>query len=225
MNYLAHGLPFLDHDAHKNDDDHAGFRVAGTALPDWLRAIDKRARLRPEVLDAVHVDDDTRFAALRDGARRHHDDDLRFHADDGFDAVATALAAHLRALDSGLRASTLGHVLVEMLVDAALIQAQPSLLERYYGALDAIDEAQVAAFARRATGRPLDHAEHLIDRFRRVRFLASYRSDDGLHDCLVGVCRRTGLQPPPSSSRAVIAAGRAQVMPLVARFFPDTPPR
>ncbi len=222
MNYLAHGLPFLVAD---HDDDHAGFRVAGTALPDWLRVIDKKARLRSEILDVVHVDDDVRFAALRDGARRHHDDDLRFHADEAFDAVATSMAAQLRAHDGSLRASTLGHVLVEMLVDAALMQARPGLLEGYYDALDAVDEAQVAAFARRATGRPLDHAEHLIDRFRRVRFLAAYRFDEGLHDCLVGVCRRAGLQPPPSSSQAVIAAGRAQVMPLVARFFPDAPSR
>lgn len=224
MNYLAHGLPFLI-DVDARDDEHAGFRVAGTALPDWLRVVDKRARLRSDILDAVQVDDDARFAALRDGARRHHDDDLRFHADDAFDAVASAMAAELRAQDASLRASTLAHVLVEMLVDAALMQAQPGLLEGYYDALDAVDEAQVAAFARRATGRPLEHAEHLIDRFRRVRFLAAYRTDEGLHECLVGVCRRAVLQPPPSSSLRTIAAGRAQVEPLVARFFPSLSPR
>ena len=224
MNYLAHGLPFLA-DVADHDDDHVGFRVAGTALPDWLRVVDKKARLRSEILDVVHVDDDVRFAALRDGARRHHEDDLRFHGDDAFDAVATSMAAQLRAHDGSLRASTLGHVLVEMLLDAALMQSRPGLLERYYDVLDAVDEARVAAFARRATGRPLEHAEHLIDRFRRVRFLAAYPSDDGLFDCLAGLCRRAGLQPPPSSSLSVIAAGRLQVEPLVERFFPSVLPR
>jgi hypothetical protein len=220
VNYLAHALAFLD-DAAAADAGHRPFLVAGTSLPDWLRVVDKRARLRPEVLDAVIVDDNACFAALRDGARRHHDDDLRFHADDAFDVIASDVAARLRALDAGLRASTLGHVLVEMLVDAALMQARPGLIERYYDVLDEVDEARVAAFARRATGRPLEHAEHLIDRFRRTRFLMAYRDDEGLLDCLVGVCRRAGLQPPPPSSRDVISGARSDVVPLAVRFFAD----
>jgi hypothetical protein len=220
VNYLAHALAFLDGD---DADGQGPFRIAGTSLPDWLRVVDKKARLRPDVLDAVVIDDDARFAALRDGARRHHDDDLRFHADDAFDAVAASVAARLRALDPGLRASTLGHVLVEMLVDAALMRQRPGLIERYYDVLDDVDEARVAAFARRATQRPLEHAEHLIDRFRRTRFLLAYRDDDGLLDCLVGVCRRAGLQPPPASSRAVIAEARHDVLPLTARFFGGPP--
>lgn len=220
MNYLAHALAFLD-DTDASADGLLAWRVAGTSLPDWLRVVDKRARLRPDVLNAVHVDDDVRFAALRDGARRHHDDDLRFHKDDAFDVVASDVAARLRALDPGLRASTLGHVLVEMLLDASLMAARPGLIERYYAVLDDVDEARVAGFARRATGRPLEHAEHLIDRFRRSRFLLAYQDDEGLLECLVGVCRRAGLQPPPSSSLAVLAAARAGLVPLTARFFPE----
>jgi hypothetical protein len=220
VNYLAHAAAFLAA-ADTPDDGLVAWRVAGTSLPDWLRVVDKRARLRPEVLDGVFVDDDARFAALRDGARRHHDDDLRFHADDAFDAVAADVAARLRALDPALRASTLGHVLVEMLLDATLMARRPALIDRYYEVLDGLDEAHIAAFARRATGRPLEHAEHLIDRFRRSRFLFAYRDDDGLLDCLVGVCRRAGLQPPPSSSRPVIAAARAGLLPLTTRFFPE----
>ena len=215
MNYLAHALAFLD-----DPGPHTGWQVAGTSLPDWLRVVDKKARLRPDVLDNVRVDDDLRFAALRDGARRHHDDDLRFHADEAFDAVASTLAARLRALDPGLRASTLGHVLVEMLVDATLMAARPGLIERYYDVIDDLDESHIAAFARRATGRPLEHAEHLIDRFRRSRFLLAYQGDEGLLDCLVGVCRRAGLQPPPSQSLALIARARQEMGPLTARFFP-----
>lgn len=215
MNYLAHALAFLD-----DRQSHTGWQVAGTSLPDWLRVVDKKARLRPDVLDAVHIGDDVRFEALRDGARRHHDDDLRFHADHTFDVVASDLAARLRALDAGLRASTLGHVLVEMLLDATLMAARPGLIERYYDVIDDLDEATIAAFARRATGRPLEHAEHLIDRFRRSRFLLAYQHDDGLLECLVGVCRRAGLQPPPPSSLALIATARQELGPLTARFFP-----
>lgn len=215
MNYLAHAHAFLEF-----QHPQTGWQVAGTSLPDWLRVVDKKARLRPDVLDAVHIDDDVRFEALRDGARRHHDDDLRFHADHAFDVVASDLAARLRALDAGLRASTLGHVLVEMLLDATLMAARPGLIERYYDVIDDLDEAHIAAFARRATGRPLEHAEHLIDRFRRSRFLLAYQHDDGLLECLVGVCRRAGLQPPPPSSLTLIATARQELGPLTARFFP-----
>jgi hypothetical protein len=220
MNYLAHALPFLHDDA-----AHADWRVAGTSLPDWLRAVDKKARLRPGVLDAVMVHDDDRFVALRDGAARHHHDDTRFHADEVFDAASADLAARLRRLDAGLRASTIGHVLVEMLVDATLMDTRPGLLQRYYAVVDGLDEGHVAAFARRATGRPLEHAEVLIDRFRRSRFLVAYQTDDGLLSCLVGVCRRAGLAPPPPSTTTLIAAARLEMTPLVERFFGDpTPP-
>ncbi len=223
MNYLAHSLAFLGTSAPPSASPDAlqWWRVAGTSLPDWLRVVDKHARLRPEVLAAVDATDE-RWAALRDGAQRHHDDDHAFHLDAAFDAHAADLAVALRALAPGLRASTLAHVLTEMLVDAALMQADATLLARYHDGLDALDVDVIAAFARAATKRPLPELPTLIDRFRRSRFLASYLDDDGLFDCLVGVCRRARLEPPPRATTVpLLAQARVDVVPLVARFLPD----
>ena len=216
MNYLAHSLPYVF-----DDDDLTPWRVAGTSLPDWLRVIDKRARLRPEVLaSAPRID--PRCVAMIEGAARHHDDDLRFHADDAFDALSHDVAGVIRARFPGLRASALGHVLVEMSLDAALLHHRPALLERFYGHVDALDDAVVAAFVREATGRPIALAELFLQRFRSSRFLAHYQTDAGLLQCLRGVWQRSGIGPLPDGLVDVVADTRDRVGPLLTRFLPAT---
>ncbi len=213
MNYLAHSFPYVFH-----DDQLACWRVAGTSLPDWLRVIDKQARLRPEVL-ARAPRNDPRFLAMTQGAQRHHDDDLRFHQHDAFDALSHDVAAGIRLRFLGLRASTLGHVLVEMLLDAALLQQHPALLHRFYAHIDALDDVVVAAFVRQTTGRPLPLAELFLARFRTSRFLALYTTDEGLFDCLRGVWRRADIGELPDEFVDVVAATRGRVSSLVGHFF------
>jgi hypothetical protein len=227
MNHLAHAWPYVQRRGAGVDVD--AYAVAGTSLPDWLRFIDRRARLRPDVLDAVNVntlgdvDAGGAFAALRDGAQRHHDDDLRFHTDSAFDDVSTRLTHAFRAVDAGLRASTLGHVLTEMLVDAVIIDADAGVVDDYYAAVAAVDAAVVADFARRATGRDLPHFEPLLARFVDAAYLRLYATDAGLLRCLSGVCQRVGMKAPPASTMSIIAAGRHQVKPVVERFFAELP--
>jgi hypothetical protein len=220
MNYLAHSLAFLGASSSAfNTDGLLFWRVAGTSLPDWLRVVDKHARLRPEVLAAV-VTDDVRWLALREGAQRHHDDDHTFHLDEAFDAHAADLAKRIRLVASDVRASTLAHVLTEMLVDAELMRADPTLLARYHDGLDALDLDVIAEFSRHATRRPLLELPTLIERFLRSRFLGRYLDDDGLFDCLQGVCRRAGLQAPPRDALLpLLSTARGEVAPLVQRFF------
>ena len=213
MNYLAHSLPFVF-----VDDALTPWRVAGTSLPDWLRVVDKRARLRPEVLLRAPRDD-ARCQALIEGAQRHHDDDQHFHADAAFDALSHDVGAEVRARFPALRGSVIGHVLVEMLLDAALMQQRPTLLQRYYACVDVVDDAVVCAFVRAATGRPIEQAELFLQRFRTSRFLSLYATDDGLLDCLRGVWRRGGFGPLPDGLIDVVALTRARLDPLVARFF------
>ena len=213
MNYLAHSLPFVfrEHDLDR-------WRVAGTSLPDWLRVIDKKARLRPNVLAGAPADDE-RFVALREGAQRHHDDDLRFHTDDEFEALTHELTAVLRAGFPHLRASTLGHVMIELLLDAALMHKEPRLLDRYYAALDALDDDLIGMFVRRATGRPMENARSFLDRFKRARFLAAYATDAGLLSCLRGVWSRAGLGGIDEGVVDVIRRSRPRVTSLAGRFL------
>ena len=59
MNYLAHAVRFLDRPEF----------VAGTAVPDWLSAADRKVRLRPKHRRAV---DDSRRPALAEIAAGVH---------------------------------------------------------------------------------------------------------------------------------------------------------
>jgi hypothetical protein len=210
MNYLAHSLPFVF-----ADDDLAAWHVAGTALPDWLRALDRAARLRPDVLERAPVDD-PRHRALRDGARRHHDDDVWFHAHDQFEALTALVTQDARREFPHLRVSALAHVAVEMLLDAALMEAHPTLLERFYAAVAAVDDGVVAGFVRVTTARPVPHAEIFLDRFRRARFLAAYATDAGMLSCLRGVWLRAGLGGVDDGFVDVIARARPSVRALAA---------
>lgn len=207
MNYLAHAIEVLD----------APWIVAGTSLPDWLRVVDKRLRLKPATLLALPLEHRSAAHQLRAGVIRHHDDDTKFHTDPRFDELSHEAVSAVRALspDPRLRASALGHILVEMLLDAALDEANPGTLERYYQAIDDVDARELAAIVGRWSS-PLHIASvaripELLERFRRARFLFSYRTDDGVVDSLEGVCWRAGLAPPPPGTVDVVARMRPLV--------------
>jgi hypothetical protein len=209
VNHLGHALPFLDDDPHK---------VAGALLPDWLRVVDKRARLHPDVLARAPTHTDA-ARALKEGAERHHQDDHRFHADASFDALAGEVGAEIRARHPGLRGSAIAHILVEMWVDRVLIEDDPARLARLYEALHTVDPVVVAGFARQATGRPLAGAEALIVRFTDSAYLYRYQSDEGLFACLQGLWGRVTGAALPAALLEVVTALGPKVEPLVGRHF------
>jgi hypothetical protein len=209
LNYLAHSLRFL-----ADDDPH---RLAGASLPDWLRVLDRRARHTPAVLDA-HPPATLIEARLDEGVRAHHADDHRFHTLARFEQITDELVKEVRALSSDprFRASTVGHVLTEMLLDSALLEQDPQRGERYYAALERIDVALMAAFARARTGRSLEHVPVLLERFRRARFLFDYLEDDGVRYAMNGVMRRTGLPEVPRGFDEVVGRARPKVREAAA---------
>src|SRR5204862_7715892 len=136
---------------------------------------DKRARVKPDALRALHLDD-PRARSLREGALRHHNDDHRFHTSSTFEALTDEAVHALRALspDPRYRASALGHIAVEMLVDACVEERRPGVTARYYDAIAAIDDDVLATLARDWTSRPLPQFPLLAQRFRKARFLFQY---------------------------------------------------
>src|SRR5689334_1934091 len=132
MNYLAHACDFLNNP----------YFVAGTALPDLLGVVDWRVRVRRPEAEALFADDDPRVADFAAGVMQHHADDAWFHTSDAFVELHWRLTVLVRdALppDAGFRPHFLGHVLVELLLDAALAAEVPDLIERYYQALGEVD--------------------------------------------------------------------------------------
>ncbi len=115
MNYFAHGRHFVDDP----------YFLAGTAMPDWLRVVDKRLRVRSRQAEQYLDAADARVARLAAGIVQHHRDDAWFHSTRAFAELNLSLCVLLRErlpADSGFRPFFLGHILVEILLDATLIE-------------------------------------------------------------------------------------------------------
>ncbi len=95
-----------------------------------------------------------------------------------------------------MRASFLAHILLEMLLDAALIDKEPDLCDRYYAAMETVDAATLGAVARALTpglDAPDAQFQALLDRFIGARFLADYQDDLTLAKRLSQVAQRVKL--------------------------------
>ena len=120
--------------------------VGGTAVPDWLAVVDRKLRVRRKHAEAFAEAADGDAAAVARGVVQHFRDDVQFHATRAFAETSLELTlAARRALgdDPGFRPSILGHLLVEVLLDASLVARRGREVEAYYRALEAIDAAAV----------------------------------------------------------------------------------
>lgn len=214
VNYFAHGLRFLDR-------PHF---LAGTAVPDWLSVADRAVRVRPKLVEPLAGDDDTTDAEIAAGILRHFHDDQWFHATRGFAEVSSWLTLLFRETlgrDEDLRAGFLGHIVTEMLLDAVLIERDPSALDDYYAALGRIDPGRVQGVVNRAARKTTERLAPLIVLFARERFLYDYREAPRLLYRLNQVMRRVKLQPLPEATIAVLDSGRELVAGRVEDLLPQ----
>lgn len=213
VNYLSHGRDLVDEP----------WGLAGAALPDWLGVVHRRSRVDRARAEELALRDDG-VGALARGALRHLEEDRWFHSTPAFHEVTGELTRRLRAKYPGtkLRASFLAHVLMEMLLDAALDARGEVTFERYYGSLEQLELARVAAAAEAIVGAPLPRFIPLVELFLDVRFLCGYREDGPLVQRLEGLCRRVRLPHLPADLVTLVPAARA----LVAERADDllTPP-
>jgi hypothetical protein len=204
MNYLAHALPFLDQP----------YFAAGTGVPDWLAVADRRVRVRAKHAAPLAGDPDPRVAAVAGGLLQHLRDDVRFHATRAFAETSLELAAAAgRVLppDAGFRTSFLGHLLLEVLLDAELAAEHPASLAAYYRVLESLDLRVVQDAVNRMAARPTDRLAPMILLFCRERILSDYLEDDRLFMRLNQVMRRVGFQRLPDEAAGVLPAARQLV--------------
>jgi hypothetical protein len=204
MNYLAHGFRFTDEP----------YFLAGTAAPDWLSVIDRKMRLRAKRAAEFVTDADPALAALARGVVQHHYDDEWFHRTAAFNELSLAFAVDVRGAlpgDEGFRPSFLGHILVELLLDAVLAEEEPVRLDNYYTALDQVDPATVQAAINHLATRTTDRLGMLIPRFNRERFLTDYGQDSSLLMRLNHVMRRVNLPLLPDDVAELFPVMRRQV--------------
>jgi hypothetical protein len=204
MNYLTHGYRFTENP----------YFLAGTAAPDWLSVIDRKMRLRSKTADQFIDDADPTLAAVARGIVQHHYDDGWFHQTEAFATLSLSFAVAIRRVlptDDGFRPSFLGHILVELLLDAVLTEESPQRLEAYYEAIAALDPAIVEQTLNRLATRTSERIAALIPRFHQERFLADYGQDATLLMRLNHVMRRVGLPPLPEDLQALFPELRSQV--------------
>jgi hypothetical protein len=204
VNYLAHALPFLDQP----------YFAAGTGVPDWLAVADRRVRVRAKDAAPLAGDPDPRVAAVAGGLLQHVRDDVRFHQTRAFAETSLELAAaagRVLGPDAGFRTSFLGHLLVEVLLDAQLAVEQPASLATYYRVLESLDLGLVQDAVNRMAARPTDRLAPLIRLFCRERILSDYLEDDRLLMRLNQVMRRVGFAELPEAIAGVFPAARQLV--------------
>jgi len=213
MNYLAHGWRFAGEP----------YFLAGTAAPDWLSVIDRKVRLRPMRAAEFVAAGDPVLAAVARGVMQHLADDAWFHATPAFNELNLAFAVEIRdALpgDEGFRPSFLGHILVELLLDATLAEEEPRRLDDYYAALAALDPAATQRAISHLATQPTDRIALLIPRFAAERFLYDYSDDAKLLTRLNQVMRRASLPLLPPAIAELFPAMRQRVRERRAELLP-----
>jgi hypothetical protein len=204
MNYFAHGYAFLDDP----------YFLVGTAVPDWLSVIDRRMRARSKRARQFVEDKDRRIAAIAAGVVRHHHDDHWFHRTRAFAELHLQLSADIRELlpaDDGFRPSFLGHILVEILLDATLIAESPARLGAYYAAIAQADPQLVNDTVNRLATRESRLLVDFIPKFCSVRFLYDYVEDEKLLWRLNHVMRRVKLPALPNDFLTILPGARRRV--------------
>ena len=173
MNYFAHGYRYIDRP----------WFLAGTALPDWLNVVDRRVRVRKDQASRFMIDSDFQMAELASGIVKHHHNDHWFHSHAVFPQLSLTLTQEIRCLlsaDTSWRPSFLGHIAIELLLDAALISRDPSRLDAYYSAIGRIDAEQLETAVNRIAGRPVTGLADWIGIFLNERFLYDYTEEEKL---------------------------------------------
>jgi hypothetical protein len=204
MNYLAHAMNCLDDP----------YQVAGAATPDWLGMTRPRLRCRSRQAAPFVDADDPRLASYARGVMRHHADDDWFHETGAFGDLSMELARQVRWATGdcdGMRPGFLGHILVELLLDAALIAEDRRGVDAYYAALERVDAEFVAAAIGRMSDCDASGVAGLITRFVEIRFLYDYLEDDTLLFRLNQVMRRVKLPELPARMLEILPGARKLV--------------
>ncbi len=201
MNYFAHALPFLDRT----------YYAAATGIPDWLTVCDRQVRLRSKHVAPFRESEDSTIAEVAGGITQHLLDDARFHATRAFTETWTELTVVVRGAlheERGFRPSFLGHLLAEVLLDAALINKHPEALHRYYALLDAVCPERIQAAVNRMAPRPTSRLAPMIEAFREARILSDYAEDGKLMVRLNQVMVRVGCLPLHEGFAGILPAAR-----------------
>lgn len=160
---------------------------------------------------------------MAEGAGQHIRDDAWFHATAGFQEVTSELARRFRTAlgpEHPLPCGFLGHIVTELLLDAALIEREPGRLRQYYERLAGIDPHRVEAAVNQMARGVTERLSRFIPLFVRDRFLYDYALDETLLARLNRVLHRVKLTPLPATALDVLRAARPFVRARLNDLLP-----
>ncbi|MDB5385888.1 MAG: hypothetical protein JWM11_1534 [Planctomycetaceae bacterium] len=216
MNYFSHGFRYIDRP----------YFLAGTAVPDWIRVSDQGVRVRSKHVAEFASGDSSIRAELAAGILQHLDDDDTFHSNGRFMQICAQISILFReglAGDQGQRPSFLGHIAIELILDAILIDRFPNRLLAYYEALLQIDPQLLQLHLNEMVRDPAVRLAEFIPLFHREQFLWDYRDSNGMRTRLNQVLRRVKLPPMPPETVKLLDSARIIVERNFTSLLPFQP--
>lgn len=187
MNCFSHALPSLD----------SAYVAAGSCVPDWLGAADRKCRAREKKARPFLDHDDPIVAAVAQGIVHHHQDDHWFHSNKTFQQMNIKFAVEIREIldgERGMRTGFVGHVLIELFLDAWLHAKFPGKLEYYYEQLESIDPAKIQAAVNLFATKKTDRLASAIQFVIKEKYLFDYAENDKTLYRINRVLKRIGLE-------------------------------
>ena len=203
MNSFAHAFPFL----------HDPYFAVGSCIPDWLSAVDRKVRAREKLAAGFVNDQDPIISAVAQGVVQHHQDDHWFHQTLAFNELSMQFAVELKELfdEPGMRPGLVGHVMVELFLDAHLHHTNPGKLDFFYELVSQIDAKQVQAAVNEFSTRRTDKLAAGIKRFANEKYLYDYSTDSGIVYRINQVFARIGLNTLNSTIFDWMPSARSRV--------------
>ena len=215
MNFLCHAMPYFDNP----------IKAACTGVPDWLSVVDRKIRARGRLAQQFVDSEDENLRDVASGILLHIDDDRWFHGTQAFIETNMRFAVELRDLlpgDAGFRPTFVGHILIEMILDALYIRDDAAIGNRYYELLQSVSANEIERCVNLITGKPTDQLAPTIKRFIEARFLFDYLDNETLLMRLNQVMKRVKLAPLPNSVLGWLPAAKQLIESRRERLL--TPP-
>jgi hypothetical protein len=216
MNCFTHALPHLDDP----------YFAVGCCIPDWLSAADRKCRAREKRAREFVDHADPIVSATARGVVRHHQDDDWFHRTPVFNELILSFGVELRELfgnERTMRPSFVGHILVEMFLDAYLTKQHPGKLEFFYEQVESVDNDAIQSAVNRFSTRPTDKLSSAIERFRSIRFLFDYATEEGTIYWVNKILQRVSLDKLDGVIFDWLPGARNRVYNSASKLLPDYP--
>jgi hypothetical protein len=180
LNYLSH---FYTH--HRNDD---AFN-AGLILPDLARKWVRNFR-------TIAPGHNSFFNSLTAGCLRHYEADQVFHRSSFFGELNTSALEIIKSMDEAnlvQRKWFIAHVVVEMMLDRAILKTEPAVADDFYASLDRLPLGEVGSFMQLHGCHDPVPFLRAFRHFIHAQYIRHYTDNNSLMYSLGKIMQRAGL--------------------------------